>query len=71
MTQIQLRMVNKENVTWRKQNEIAYSYLMEVCNAHPKACTAAALYEGNDAIGLLQALEDRYLNVERTQCRQR
>ena len=65
MTRIQMRMVNKEKVRWRKQNEIAYSYLMEVCNAHPKACTTAALYEGNDAKGLLQALEDRFWNVEK------
>ena len=64
MTQILMRMVNKEKVRWRKRNEIAYSYLMEVCNAHPKACTTAALYEGYDAKGLLQALEERFLNVE-------
>ena len=29
------------------------------------ACTTVALYEGNDAKGLLQALEDRFLNVEK------
>ena len=38
---------------------------VEVCNAHPKASTPAALYEGNDAKGLLKALEDRFLNVEK------
>ena len=36
MTQIQMRMVNKVKVRWRKQNKIAYSFLMEVCNFHPK-----------------------------------
>ena len=38
---------------------------VEMCNAHPKACTTAALYKGNDAKGLLQALEDRFLIVEK------
>ena len=40
------------------------SYLMEVWNAHPKACTDAALCKRNNAKGLLQALEGRFLNVD-------
>ena len=65
MTEAQHKRVKAARRTWKRQNEIAYSYLMEVCNAHPKACTTAALYEGNDARGLLQALEERFLNVEK------
>jgi hypothetical protein len=65
MTEAQYKRVKTARRTWKRQNEIAYSYLMEVCNVHPKACTTAALYEGNDAKGLLQALEERFLNVEK------
>lgn len=65
MTQAQAKKVKQARKKWRRKNEIAYSFLMEVCNAHPKASTTAALYEGNDARGLLKALEDRFLNVEK------
>jgi hypothetical protein len=65
MTETQNKRVKAARKKWRRQNEIAYSFLMEVCNAHPKACTTAALYEGSDAKGLLHALEERFLNVEK------
>ena len=38
---------------------------MEVCNAYPKASTTAALYEGNTAKGILRALEEGFLIVEK------
>ena len=50
---------------WSTRNETASSFLMEVCNAHPKATTTAALYEGKTAKGLLRASEGRFLNVEK------
>ncbi len=37
---------------WNTRNEVAYSYLMEVCNLHDKANTIAALYDGRSAAGL-------------------
>ena len=49
----------------KERNEIAYSYVMEVCNPHPNAQTTAANYEGDDAPGLVKALEDRFLHVEK------
>jgi Holliday junction resolvasome RuvABC DNA-binding subunit len=37
---------------------------MEVCNAHERASTTAALYEGESAAEIMKQLEDRFLNVE-------
>ena len=65
ITKARNKRVKQAREKWRRKNEIAYYFLMEVCNAHPKASTTAALYEGNDAKGLLKALEDRFLNVEK------
>ena len=39
--------------------------MMEVCNAHDKASTIAALYEGSNAKELLEILEERFLNIEK------
>ena len=58
MTEAQTEQVRKARKIWSTRNETAYSFLMEVCNAHPKAGTTAALYEGNTAKGLMQALEE-------------
>ena len=38
---------------------------MEVCNAHPKEGTTAALYEGKTAKGLLRALKEILLKLEK------
>jgi hypothetical protein len=65
MSEAQDKKVKTARRAWRRLNETTYSFLMEVCNAHPNACTTAALYEGNDARGLLKALEERFLNVEK------
>ena len=43
----------------RKRNGIAYSNLLEVCEAHSKAKTTVALYEGEDAAGLQRSGEVR------------
>jgi hypothetical protein len=37
--------MRKASQQWKNRNETAYSYLMEVCNAHERASTIAALYE--------------------------
>jgi hypothetical protein len=65
MTEAQDKKVKTARKAWRRRNETAYSFLMEVCNAHPKACTTAALYEGNDARGLLKALKSVRSRVRR------
>ena len=65
MTEKQTKLVKNEIKLWIHRNEIAFSYLMEVCNAHQKASNIAALYEGNSARELLKKLEDRFENVEK------
>ena len=65
MTEAQIKQVRKARMIWSTRNKTAYSFLIEVCNAHPKAGTTAALYEGNTANGLMRALEERFLNVKK------
>ena len=65
MTEAQTKLVRKARKIWSTRNETAYSFLMKVCNAHPKAGTTAALYEGQTAKWLLRALEERILKVEK------
>mmetsp|Transcript_18781 Transcript_18781/g.27136 ORF Transcript_18781/g.27136 Transcript_18781/m.27136 type:complete len:177 (-) Transcript_18781:667-1197(-) len=43
MTDAQKKRLRKAKKLWNTRNETAYSFLMEVCNAHPKAGTTAAL----------------------------
>ena len=49
MTVAQKKQVRKTRKIWSTRNETAYSFLIEVCHAHPKAGTTAALYEGKPA----------------------
>ena len=65
MTSAQAKKLTKAQQDWETRNEVAYSYLMEVCNAHDKASTIAALYEGSNAKELLEILEERFLNIEK------
>ena len=55
----------RQGRSWSTQSETAYSFFMEVCNAHPKAGKTAALYVGKIAKGLLRALKERFLNVKK------
>jgi hypothetical protein len=41
--------MRKASQKWKNRNETAYSYLMEVYNAHERASTIAPLYEGGQA----------------------
>ena len=43
MTDAQKKRLGKAKKLWNTRNETAYSFLMEVCNAHPKAGKTAAL----------------------------
>ncbi len=65
MTEKQAKLLKNARKRWVHRNEIAFSYLMEVCNSHQKASNIAALYEGNNARELLKKLEDRFENVEK------
>ena len=63
MTEAQAKQLRKARQIWGTRNETAYSFLMDVCNARPKASTTAALDEGKIAKGLMRALEERFLNA--------
>jgi hypothetical protein len=56
--------MRKASQKWKNRNETAYSYLLEVCNAHKRASTIGGLYEGEQAATVVQLIEDRFLNVE-------
>ena len=66
MTETQTKHGHKTRKIWSTRNEIAYSFLMEACNAHSKSDTKAALYEGKTAKGLLRALEKNIVQAEVT-----
>ena len=53
--------IKKSIIKWSSRNETAYSYLMEVCNAHKRASTTASLYEGESVNELMKQLADRFL----------
>jgi hypothetical protein len=65
MTDKQKAKVRSARKKWRKRNEVAYSFAMEVCNQHETAKTIAALYSGTSAKGLIERLRERFENVEK------
>ena len=63
MTDKQKAKVRSARKKWRKRNEVAYSFAMEVCNQHETAKTIAALYSGTSAKGLIERLRERFLRT--------